>query len=61
LPGQRMLDPYRLQLPEDLPPGTYLIEAGLYEMTGKRRLHMANPAGNLIGDRIILGALQIDE
>jgi hypothetical protein len=61
LPGQRMLDPYRLELPEDLPPGTYLIETGLYEMSGNRRLHMANPTGNLIGDRIILGAVQIDE
>jgi hypothetical protein len=61
LPGQRMLDPYRLVLPDDLPPGTYLIEAGLYEMTGKRRLHMADPAGNLVGDRLILGSIQIEE
>ena len=56
-----MLDPYRLEIPEDLPPGTYLIEAGLYEMTGKRRLHIADEAGNLVGDRLILGAIQIEE
>ncbi|UCG24726.1 MAG: DUF2723 domain-containing protein [Chloroflexota bacterium] len=60
LPGQQMTDPYRLQLPEDLPPGDYLIEAGLYEMTGGRRLHLADPAGNLVGDRYILGSVVIE-
>ncbi len=59
LPGQRLLDPYRLVLPADLPPGTYYIEVGLYEMTGRRRLHMADAAGNLIGDRLILGAVVV--
>ena len=60
LPGQRMLDPYRLELPQDLPPGEYLIEAGLYEMTGGRRLHLADPAGNLVGDRYILGPIVVE-
>ena len=60
LPGQQMKDPYRLELPEDLPPGDYLIEVGLYEMTGGRRLHLADPAGNLIGDRYILGPIVVE-
>ena len=60
LPGQRLLDPYRLKLPEDLPPGTYYIEVGLYEMVGKRRLQMADRVGNLIGDRLILGAVIVE-
>lgn len=60
LPGQRLLDPYRLKLPEDLPPGTYYIEVGLYEMVGKRRLQMADGVGNLIGDRLILGAVIVE-
>ena len=60
LPGQRYLDPYRLPLPEDLASGTYYIEVGLYEMVSKRRLHMADAAGNLIGDRLILGAIVIE-
>lgn len=59
LPGQQMLDPYRLQIPPDLPPGTYLIEVGLYEMVGKRRLHISDTNGNLIGDRFILGAVAV--
>jgi len=61
LPGQRMLDPYRLEVPEELAPGTYYIEAGLYEMTGKRRLHISDQEGNLDGDRFILGPVQITE
>lgn len=60
LPGQRYLDPYRLQLPADLPPGTYYIEVGLYEMVSKRRLHMADTEGNLIGDRLILGPIAVE-
>jgi hypothetical protein len=63
LPGQRLLDPYRLEIPADLPAGTYLIEVGLYEMSrttyGGRRLHMADAAGNLVGDRYILGAVEV--
>ncbi len=59
LPGQRLLDPYRLPIPDDLPPGRYYVEVGLYEMVSKRRLHMADAAGNLIGDRLILGAVDI--
>jgi len=59
LPGQRLLDPYRLQLPDDLPPGRYYIEVGLYEMVARRRLHMADAAGNTIGDRLILGPIDV--
>ncbi len=61
LPGQQMLDPYRLQIPDNLPPGTYYIEVGLYEMVGKRRLHIADENGNLIGDRYILGTVLVTE
>ena len=61
LPGQRLTDPYRLVLPDGLPPGEYYIEVGLYEMVGQRRLHMADAAGNLIGDRLILGPLIVEK
>jgi hypothetical protein len=61
LPGQRMTDPYRLELPEDLSPGEYLIEAGLYEMTSNRRLHISDPGGNLVGDRYILGKIIVQD
>lgn len=60
LPGQRYQDPYQLTLPADLQPGTYYIEAGLYEMVGKRRLHISDEDGNLAGDRFILGAVLVE-
>jgi hypothetical protein len=59
LPGQRVLDPYRMPLPPDLPPGTYQIEVGLYEMVSQRRLHISDNEGNLVGDRYILGQVSV--
>ena len=61
LPGQQMLDPYRLQIRPDLPPGDYLIEVGLYEMVSGRRLHRSDSNGNLIGDRYILGPVRVED
>lgn len=60
LPGQRLLDPYRMALPPELPPGTYFIEVGLYEFIGQRRLHISDQNGNLNGDRYILGQVTIE-
>jgi hypothetical protein len=60
LPGQEMLDPYRLEIPPDLAPGEYFVEVGLYEMVGRRRLHMSDENGNYIGDRLILGAVNVE-
>ncbi|MBK8903610.1 MAG: DUF2723 domain-containing protein [Anaerolineaceae bacterium] len=57
LPGQHYTDPYRLPVPADLPPGTYYIEVGLYEMVSGRRLHISDQNGNLNGDRYILGPI----
>lgn len=60
LPSQQFTDPYRLTIPNDLPTGTYFIEVGLYEFVGQRRLHMADKNGNLVGDRYILGPVEVE-
>lgn len=60
LPGQRLWDPYRLPIPPGLGPGVYYVEVGLYEMTGGRRLHLSDAAGNYVGDRYILGAVAVE-
>jgi hypothetical protein len=60
LPGQQLFDPYRLQIPLNLAPGTYAIEVGLYEMVSGRRLHIADENGNLVGDRYILGLIVVN-
>jgi hypothetical protein len=60
LPGQTVADPYRLVLPDDLPPGDYLLEVGMYGMTSLRRLSVVDLVGNLAGDRIILGPIRVE-
>jgi hypothetical protein len=60
LPGQTYIDPYRLALPGDLQPGTYWLEVGMYGMTSLRRLPVVDLAGNLAGDRVILGPIRIE-
>ncbi len=60
LPGQRFKDPYQLTIPQDLAPGNYLIEVGMYDMVGQRRLHISDEAGNLAGDRFILGRVTVE-
>jgi hypothetical protein len=57
--GQSVSDPNRLTLPPTLSPGDYAIEIGLYELESTRRAPLLDPAGNLAGDRVILGPITI--
>ncbi len=59
LEGQQVLDPYRLVMPSDLPPGQYWLEVGMYEMGSVRRIPQFDPAGTMTGDRFILGPVLI--
>jgi hypothetical protein len=60
LPGQTFTDPYRLLLPDHLPPGDYRLEVGMYGMTSQRRLPVVDLSGDLAGDRIILGPVRVE-
>ena len=56
-PGDMILDEYQLMLPDDIPPGEYLIEIGFYDpATGGTRVEMANPTGR---DHLILGKVRV--
>jgi len=57
--GQAVSDPNRLTLPPTLPPGDYAIEIGLYELESARRAPLFDHAGNLAGDRVILGPVLV--
>jgi len=57
--GQSVSDPNRLMLPPTLPPGEYAIEIGLYELESTRRAPLLDRAGNLAGDRVILGLVSV--
>jgi len=57
--GQSVSDPNRLTLPPTLLPGNYAIEIGLYELESTRRAPLFDYAGNLAGDRVILGPVTV--
>jgi hypothetical protein len=58
--GQMINDPYTIVLPNDLPPGEYLIEAGMYGMTSGRRATIIGQDGSLAGDRVILFKVKVE-
>jgi hypothetical protein len=60
LPGQTFTDPYRLTIPEGLPPGDYRLEVGMYGMTSQRRFPVVDLSGSLAGDRVILGPVRVE-
>lgn len=60
LPGQALTDPYRLVIPDTLPPGDYALEVGMYGMTSLWRLPVIEWTGDLGTDRIILGAVRVE-
>ncbi|HQE93589.1 MAG TPA: DUF2723 domain-containing protein [Anaerolineae bacterium] len=59
LEGQQGLDPYRLLIPANIPPGQYWLEVGMYEMGSVRRIPQFSLDGTMTGDRFILGPLFI--
>jgi len=58
--GQQVIDPYRLVLPESLPPGQYWLQVGMYEMGSVRRIAQLDWEGNMTGDRYILGPILVE-
>jgi hypothetical protein len=57
-PGDTILDEYQIQLGQDLPPGDYPLEIGLYNLAGgASRAPTVNPAGQ---DHVILGTLHVE-
>lgn len=60
LAGQTYVDPYRLIVPDDLPPGDYRLEVGMYGMTSHRRLPVVDLSGDLAGDRVVLGPIRVE-
>lgn len=57
--GQAINDPYQIKVPDDLPPGDYFIETGMYGMTSQRRIPLIGRDGGLAGDRVILFKVKV--
>lgn len=59
LPGQQVVDPYRLTIPPGTPPGEYRIIVGMYDFNTGQRLHYYDSQGNLSGDFFVLGSVNV--
>lgn len=60
IPGQSVIDPYRLIVPMNAPPGDYHIAVGLYGFTTFQRAPFYDVEGNLFGDFFILGPVRVE-
>ena len=60
LEGQQVVDPYRLVIPPDVPPGQYWLEIGIYEMGSVRRVPQFDVEGTMTGDRYVLGPVLVE-
>jgi len=58
-PGEVIQDNYALLLPEDLAPGSYELEVGMYLWPEMARLPVLGENGQVIGDRVLLGTVEV--
>jgi hypothetical protein len=55
-----VIDPHRLELPADLPPGRYTVSAGLWVQSEGWRLPLFDEDGDQIGDNVPLFTLTVE-
>ena len=58
VPGEVVVDEYDIAIRPDTPPGTHVIEVGMYDPTNLQRLSVLDPTG-AVGDRILMGNVEI--
>jgi hypothetical protein len=57
--GEVVVDEYELVVKADAPPGEYVVEIGLYVAETGQRLPVLDDIGQIVGDRILLGQVQV--
>jgi hypothetical protein len=57
--GEYVADEYEITVHADTPPGEYLIETGMYDLTTMLRLPIVDSEGATLGDRILLEATPV--
>jgi hypothetical protein len=57
--GERLADPYRLDIDSDLPPGEYELRVGMYLLATGDRLPLLGDGGQVLGDHISLGQVKV--
>jgi hypothetical protein len=58
--GERMADPYQLEIPPDLSPGEYELLVGMYLLSSGERLPLLSSDGQVVGDSVSLGRVEIE-
>lgn len=59
--GEEIVDPYRLYLRENAPPGEYTVIVGWYLLADMSRLPLVDSTGQTIGDYYAVGHFTVDE
>jgi mannosyltransferase len=59
--GERVRDEYRIPIEADAPAGEYELEIGMYEPVTGERLLVYSQEGTLLGDRILLEQIRVEE
>lgn len=57
--GEIIEDSYDMLLPPETPPGTYRLYAGMYLFDTMKRLPVSGPSGEVIGDAVLLGTVEV--
>jgi len=57
--GEYILDQYDLTIASDAAPGPYRIEVGMYDPRTGARLPVLDAAGQVSGDRVLLGTIEV--
>ena len=60
LPGEILLDEISVQIPVDLPPGSYPLGVGWYNSATVQRLPARNPDGQTFSDNLVILPLTVD-
>jgi hypothetical protein len=58
VPGEIVVDEYGIPVDADAPPGSYVIEVGMYDPETMARLPVSDPGGTF-GDRVLLGRVTV--
>jgi mannosyltransferase len=57
--GEYITDHYDLTVAADATPGSYVVEVGMYNPANGQRLSVVDSAGNVAGDRVLVGTVQV--
>jgi hypothetical protein len=58
-PGEVLIERVKMDLPADVPPGSYQVSTGWYDSGNLQRLMATNATGQALGSEIELGSIQV--